>query len=183
MATEIEIKAWVDHRDELEARLRSMAIFIGPYRKQDVYFTYDRPQPGQEGATAFRIREDGGRFIVTNKVKTIRDGVEVSLENEFTVSDAGEFERMMVALGFHSYIRKEKIGTAWKLGAINVDFSLVTGLGDFIELEILLENGAGEPAITRAKEALLAALSELGLSAERMEALPYTELLARRGHS
>lgn len=172
MSLEVELKARVAEPEKLETALRARAELLGPYHKQDVYFR-------NSAGLGFRLRLENGDPIVTQKVKVIRDQMEVSQENEFTVSDAPAFRRMMENLGFSPWINKEKTGTAWQLGPVKVDFSLVTGLGHFVELEILLPLGSPPAAVAEAQARLIAGLEELGLSRDDLEPVPYTVLLGK----
>lgn len=172
MLLEVELKARVAQPEALKLSLARLGVFHEAFHKQDVYF---RSVAGQ----SFRLRLENGQPIVTHKIKLIRDAMEVSQENEFFVSDPQAFQRMMEALGFSAYITKEKLGEAWEAAGIKVDFSLVTGLGHFVELELLLPLDSSEPDIQAAQARLLTLLRALGLSEADLEPTPYTVLLGR----
>jgi adenylate cyclase class 2 len=146
--------------------------------------------------------------LVTYKHKEISDGIEVNDEREFTVSapsaetssseDAGAslFEDLLIRLGLYKGICKEKQGRAWTIppqapgqsgagqsGAeqrpILAELSLVTGLGWFVELEILAEDGDGQ-TVEESRKRLLALLEKLEIPADRIEARPYTVMLREK---
>jgi adenylate cyclase class 2 len=173
MAYEIEVKAWIDDPGALKRHLADIATSVRDYVKEDVYL---RAPSGQD----YRIRHDGGQSICTFKEKTIRDGVEVSREVEFTVSDADAFEELALRCSSTVFARKRKTGSVYTLPEANVEVSHVDGLGDFVEIERMVEkNDDGEH--DRAQQIVRRILATLGVDEGRIEPRPYTTLLADRG--
>ncbi|MCA1754987.1 MAG: class IV adenylate cyclase [Spirochaeta sp.] len=180
MSVEIELKVWVDDRPHVEAELQRRFGVGEQYHKSDRYFSVTCG----ESPVEFRLRQDGERTVFTHKAKKIHDGIETSQENEFDVPEPRAFERFIHTLGAHEYIRKEKIGRRFRSGDMVLELSEVVGLGDFLELELLVsEEAAGEPARHAAcVRRLHTMLDELELSRSRIEATPYTVLLAERAN-
>ncbi|AFG37007.1 class IV adenylate cyclase [Spirochaeta africana] len=170
---EIETKAWVNDMGELEQQVAARGRLVRRYHKKDVYF---RPISGPQ----VRVRsETDGSGTVTRKYKEIRDGVETSREDEFTVDRPELAERLLQDLGAEEYIRKEKIGSAYEVDGLTVELSEVVGLGQFIEIEwVGPDEGPGTAEAARGKVVSLAAA--LGIGPERFEARPYTQLLLER---
>lgn len=173
---EIELKVPASDPAGLERRLDLLAPRGGSFFKEDVYYC---PATDPNGPTAFRIRLDGGVWVVTHKSKTINpQGIEESRETEFGVSDAKAFDRFACELGYVAAIRKTKKGRWWQLGPnFKAELSEVPPLGHWLELEILLDEAAAEPQIQGAKSRLHACLLELGLDPDRAEKRPYTQML------
>ncbi len=176
MATEIEIKAWVDDKAALRARLAETAEYRGGYDKDDEYW-----KPA-EGAAAFgsgvRLRRltAGPEATVNFKRKEVRAGMEINDEQEFEVSDAAVFAELLSRLGLRPWMRKRKKGEAWDIGGITAELSDIDGLGVFIELEILEEDDS--PAtVERARKRLFETLDGLGIDRSRVESRYYTEML------
>jgi adenylate cyclase class 2 len=142
--------------------------------------------------------------LVTYKHKEITDGIEVNDEREFTVCvPSGEtssseddnaalvFEDLLTRLGLYKGINKEKQGKAWTIppeaagqsGAVQppilAELSLVTGLGWFVELEIIAEDDKAQ-AVGESRKRLLALLEKLEIPADRIEARPYTLMLREK---
>jgi adenylate cyclase class 2 len=140
--------------------------------------------------------------LVTYKHKEISDGIEVNDEREFTVSSpsaetssledataASTFEDLLTRLGLRKGICKEKQGRAWTIqpqsagrsGVVQrpilAELSLVTGLGWFVELEIIAEDDEGQ-TVEESRKRLLALLEKLEIPADRIEARPYTTMLS-----
>jgi adenylate cyclase class 2 len=141
--------------------------------------------------------------LVTYKHKEISNGIEVNDEREFTVSalsgetssseDAGAsvFEDLLIRLGLYKGISKEKQGRAWTIppqatgqsGTVQrpilAEISLVTGLGWFVELEIIAEGDDGQ-TVEESRKQLLTLLEKLEIPADRIESKPYTVMLREK---
>jgi adenylate cyclase class 2 len=180
MAYEIEVKAWIEDPAALKQHLADISTAVKDYTKEDVYFRAPVP-PATGGASAahpleYRLRRQGGQNICTFKEKTIHDGVEVSREVEFTVSDADAFEELALRSGAKVFARKKKTGSVYALPDANVEVSHVDGLGDFVEIEKIVES-TEETEHRRAQQTVRRILSSLGVDEARIEARPYTTLL------
>lgn len=199
MAYEIEIKAWIDDPPAIRAQLRARATSIKDYVKEDVYFRspvvaaadpasggdasdtatarLGPPPSGAETPQEFRLRREGGTNVCTFKEKTIRRGVEVNREYEFTVSDGNAFEELVLRSGCRVFARKRKSGSVFALPEANVEVSHVDGLGDFVEIEKLVEEHDSD-AHNAAEETVRRVLDSLGVPESAIEERPYTTLLA-----
>jgi adenylate cyclase class 2 len=147
--------------------------------------------------------------LVTYKQKEVTDGIEVNDEREFTVSApfskgvpssesaAPIFEDLLTRFGLCKGISKEKQGRAWTIppesarqsgagqsGAVQrpilAELSLVTGLGWFLEIEIIAEDDE-EQTVEESRKRLLTLLEKLEITADRIEARPYTLMLREKG--
>lgn len=190
MRTEVEIKAWVDDMKALRERVAARYAHAGSYVKEDVYYRLPGDGAGTgapsqraggqgayAGAIEFRLRIDSGEAIVTAKRKSIVDGVEVNDEMEYTVSDPAAFERFAEYLGAAVFSRKRKTGDRYKAGAATIELSHVDRLGDFIEIERLVESD--DPAlISQADREVRRLLDELGIPASKVEPRYYVDMLA-----
>jgi adenylate cyclase class 2 len=200
MATEIELKAWVENPEELKKRLKILGIYDCAYDKSDIYWVFGeemgKPTPiPPSGVRIRRETETGGdqiphsRVLVTYKVKEISSGIEVNDEREFEIAPenvpdrgAAAFEGLLGRLGLKPAIRKRKQGFAWHCGDIRAELSQVEDLGWFIELEILKE--APDPdTIRQCREQLLFLLEKLGIPPGSIEGRPYTKMLAEGGEN
>jgi adenylate cyclase class 2 len=199
MAYEIEIKAWIDDPPAIRAQLSRRATSIKDYVKEDVYFRspvfaaaepasggdasdnatarLGPPPSGAEAPQEFRLRREGGTNVCTFKEKTIRRGVEVNREYEFTVSDGNAFEELVSRSGCRVFARKRKSGSVFALPEANVEVSHVDGLGDFVEIEKLVEEHDSD-AHDAAEETVRRILDSLGVPESAIEGRPYTTLLA-----
>ncbi len=199
MAYEIEIKAWIDDPPAIRAQLSARATSIKDYVKEDVYYRapvvpatdlesgdgapdmaaarLGPPPPGAAAPQEFRLRREGGANVCTFKEKTIRRGVEVNREHEFTVSDGDAFEELVLRSGCRVFARKRKSGSVFALPEANVEVSHVDGLGDFVEIEKLVEEHDADAHDT-AEATVRRILDSLGVPESAIEGRPYTTLLA-----
>jgi adenylate cyclase class 2 len=200
MPFEIELKARLDDSTLVEQRLSGLGTFCRSYKKADSYWF--PTQTGTGGApippSGVRVRRESGMsadgaayesVLVTYKQKEITDGIEVNDEREFTVSVAQPFEDLLSRLGLCQGICKEKQGRAWTIpsqsagqsGAVQrpilAELSLVTGLGWFVELEIIAEDN-DQQTVEECRKQLLALLEKLEIPAKQIEARPYTSMLS-----
>lgn len=180
MAYEIEIKAWLTEPEALLRRLEARTDRVKEYVKEDVYYRAPAAAPGGE-AQEFRLRRESGENICTFKEKNIRRGVEVNRELEFTVSDAEAFHELVLRSGCSVFARKKKTGRVFSLPEADVEVSHIAGLGDFVEIEKIVEQD--DPAHHDAAEQVVRdLLRDLGIDENAIEARPYTRMLTERGH-
>ena len=174
MKTEIEMKAWVNDPKRLKVELDNRCTFLREFFKDDSYFKGPAvgPAPGQE----FRLRRDDGPGVCTFKDRVIKDGVEINAEGEFTVSDPEMFLRLMARLGAEPFVAKKKRGRAYAHDGLTIELHEVEDLGNFIEVECVLESPTEEEAAAT-QEKIRGFLLSVGVGAEQVEATPYTRLL------
>jgi predicted adenylyl cyclase CyaB len=201
MPLEIELKAHLDDSTQIEQRLFGLGTYCRSYKKSDSYWFPLQIVAGGMSLppSGLRVRRESGTdadgaayesVLVTYKHKEISDNIEVNDEREFTVSAAPPFEDLLTRFGLHKGISKEKQGRAWAIppeatgqsGAVQrpilAELSLVTGLGWFIELEIIAEED--EQTVEESRKRLLALLEKLEIPADRIESRPYTVMLKEK---
>ncbi len=176
MAFEVELKARISEEDAKVLLKRIREVFPevreAGISKDDLYFcSEDLPR-----LTQFRIRRGMGDPVVTRKRKSLRDGIEVNEEIEFSVSAAREFIRFAEDLGFTVSLQKQKRGIAFMTGNMTLEVVSVSSLGMFLEIEILLDTG-DEAEVAQAREKLLLTLDRLQISRDSVEGRYYTEML------
>jgi adenylate cyclase class 2 len=204
LALEIELKVHIDDFAPVKERISALGNYLRSYKKSDSYwFSIQAAPPEVTVMPGLRVRRERGldssgqiqeATLITYKVKEISDGIEVNDEREFTISDADIFEDLLCRLGLYKDICKEKEGWAWAISPLAIspddagkspavpqpiilaELSLVTGLGWFLELEIMSDDGS-EYAIARSRQQLLATLEKLEIPAEWIESRPYTAML------
>ncbi|MDR2633843.1 MAG: class IV adenylate cyclase [Treponema sp.] len=189
MCIEIELKAWVADPQGVRNTLNTgLSLVSRAFEKEDAYW---HPVSGIPAApfppSGIRIRKETHtdaqgsltrKVLVTYKTKEVRDGIEVNHEREFSVSDGPLFEDLLRRFGFEPGIGKHKKGWAWDYEGITVELVQVSGLGWFVELEILEDEDQTE-TVAAARSRLLDLLHRLGIAQDKIESRYYTELLAR----
>jgi adenylate cyclase class 2 len=142
------------------------AIEAEPHdESNDLYDDAERKLSGS-GRTV-RVRRAAGRAILTYKgAARFEGGARVREERETEVSDPGETDAILRALGLQRRFRYEKRREEWRRGGCLVALD-ETPIGNFVEIE-------GSP------DEIRKLIAELGLDSS--EAIPYSypELYARR---
>jgi adenylate cyclase class 2 len=183
MALEIEIKAWIRRPEVTRRLIEERCVFRKNYLKEDIYFSAPEGSAfaggkaaGKTGEPDLRIRSENGEWICTHKEKTIRNGLEVNEENEFTLSDGPLLGRLLEKLGCRENLRKVKQGKSYSCRGLNVEVSDVRGLGLFVEAEKVLEQAAPED-LDRWEKTIREFLAEIGVRDEDIESRPYSLML------
>ena len=193
---EVELKAHVADRAAVEMALASFAVFDGPVDKLDAYW-HGPDWRLARGKKGFRVRAEGGRSVVTFKNKRSEGGIEVNREREFEISDAEAFAEFAQRLGCEPFYRKRKRGARYRVDPeadadlrpacdgmdrreATIELVEVEGLGDFIEIEVLLPDDDAS-AVTRARDEIRSLLERAGIPAEAVEPRYYSELLMEAG--
>jgi adenylate cyclase class 2 len=204
MPLEIELKARLADCAPVEKRLSVLGTYCRSYKKSDSYWFPAQTAVGGMSLplSGVRVRRESGTdadgtahesVLVTWKNKEISDGIEVNDEREFMVSAASQeagasgFEELLERLGLYRGICKEKQGRAWTVPpdtagghSILAEVSLVTGLGWFLEIEIIADDTGGA-VVAESRKQLLALLRKLEIPAESIESRPYTAMLREKG--
>ena len=175
MAKEVECKVAIDPcliaslPDVISRTLGDSPLT--PVEKYDVYY-------GRKGKEAeFRIRKDGTTVVVTRKQKEERaDGVEVNCEIEFHVSE-GDVHAFFTSLGYIPLIEKRKVGSMWRDGNLTVELVHVKGLGDYLEMELLLADDANESELKNALNRLATLRLRFGVADLPLEGRYYNDML------
>jgi adenylate cyclase, class 2 len=197
---EVELKAHLRDRAAALATVASFARPAGKVDKRDAYW-HGSDWRLNRGTRGFRLRSErageGGSSVVTYKTKRAEGGIEINREREFEVSDSGAFVEFALRLGCEPFFNKRKTGYAFKVGGrearpsetkpgeawleeATIEIIEVAGLGDFIEIEVLLEDE--DPGrIALAQGEVRALLARSGVSEADIESRFYSELLIEAG--
>ena len=178
MAVEIEAKAWVDDWEAVESALSEQYRFVREFTKSDRYFLFpgqEKPGPGLF-ASAFRVRTDGEKAYVTFKRKELRGDTEVNQEREFIVDDVAGFVDLAARLECREHFAKVKRGRHYEDGETTIELVHVEGLGDFLEVEIVLDQTDDDRA-SEMSESIRSVIVGCGIPPDRIERRPYMELL------
>lgn len=197
---EIELKAHVRNKSEVERLLATFAAYENTVEKYDVYWQFPSPNTSNNTITSnnfdtsnsivkVRIREERisksstveSKTIVTYKKKEVRineegNSYEVNEENEFTISDRKPFELILKDVGFSIELCKQKTVQEWRYERALLELCTVKGLGEFLEIEILAENKDDE-TVTKARSELLSLLAKCEIPQSEIEKRYYSEML------
>ena len=147
---EAEMKFNGDHK-KLRSLLTDMdAINKGKEENIDVYFMHP-VKDYRKTDEALRIRKIGDFMEITYKGPKINEESKSREEINIEVSDLGNAETFLKRLGFTVSGRVEKIREKWQLDTITITLDNVKNLGEYIELEMLVEDNV-DHAVSRLKE-------------------------------
>jgi predicted adenylyl cyclase CyaB len=167
MPTNVEIKARLRDRQRVEDLVRARADH-GPELiiQEDVFFSCE--------AGRLKLRKfsaDRGELIFYRRLDT-----EGPTESRFFKAPTGDPDAMAAAmtaaLGEIGTVRKRR--TLYLVGQTRVHLDEVEGLGDWLELEVVLEPGQSADDGVRIAEELMATL---GIATDDLEARAYVDLL------
>ena len=164
---EVELKFRCDDPQRLEADLSRLgALRADEVRQVDQYLNHPQRDFAQTDE-AVRIRDTNGQTSLTYKgplvdleSKTRRE-IELDLAGDQAREKLGEW---LLAVGFRPVLQVEKTRQAWTLSRggrdVEIVLDLVTGLGQFVELETV----AAEADLAPARRLLQDLAGELGLT-------------------
>lgn len=168
MARNVEIKARVRDRPALVERIERVAT-AGPdeLRQHDVFFDC------HVGRLKLRRFADGGGELIAYQ-RADREGPETSRYQLVSCAEPEDLEAALTeALGVLGEVRKRR--TLWLVGRTRIHLDEVEGLGTFVELEVVLAEGAS----AREGEAEAAELmARLGIEDRDLVSTAYVDLLA-----
>ena len=165
---EIEVKLRIPSPEVLAPRLG--AAGFRPVRPEalEVSVLWDRSGELQAADCALRVRRYAGRCLLTWKGARVADPrLKVRPERETEVADPEALEAILEALGYAPVLRMEKRRAIWERAGLEACLDR-TPFGCFLELE-------GE------REAIQAAMAELGLDPGQIETRSYAVLFSEQG--
>ncbi len=163
----IEIKSPLENRGEVEDRLRSLdAHHVWTRHQRDTFYRVDR------GWLKLREGEGVPAELISYQRSTENSGPRASVYHREPLEDAGRWHSLLGhVLERETVVTKTR--SLWRLHHTRVHLDQVEGLGDFLELETVLD-GIEEDEGREESDAVIAAL---GLDPARFLARPYRDLL------
>lgn len=168
MPANIEIKAFVDDLASVEKKVRAVTN-ESPHvsRQEDVFFHCPT------GRLKLRISD-----VTTGKLIWYRRADETGpSRSEYIVSATNEPEtlRETLARALGEWMVVHKTRSVYLLGQTRVHLDQVEGLGTFVELEVVLQEGQSDDDGVRIAEELM---ESLGIDRSRLVECAYADLLA-----
>jgi adenylate cyclase, class 2 len=165
---EIEVKLRIPAVEELAPRLRAAGFALVHPEDLEVSVLWDRAGGLQALDSALRLRRYGDLALLTWKGPRVADPrLKIRPERETAVADPEAMEAILRALGFEPVLTMEKRRAVWARADLEACLDR-TPYGCFLELE-------------GGREAIAAAMAELGLGPELIEPRSYAALFAGRG--
>lgn len=177
---EVEIKLPVSDRTDMEQKLRQLNFADGDLvEESDTYFNSDI-HDFKRNDEALRVRrrtnivtEESISFMTYKGIKL--DKVSLAREElECGISDAATGEAILCAIGFRKLCPVRKLRRYYQREDMTVCADQVEGLGDFLEVEILVPS---EEERANALERMRELLAELGHCMEETTRVSYLSML------
>lgn len=170
MPTNVEIKARVDDLAAIRSRAEALAGSPGEYLTQeDTFFRTSR------GRLKLRMLAPARAELIYYE-RTDAPGPKRSDYRVSPASDPAALRDVLsAALGIRGIVRKRR--TLCIVGQTRIHLDEVEGLGDFVELEVVLRPGQGPDEGESIARDLMA---RLGIPADGLVAGAYLDLLERR---
>jgi adenylate cyclase class 2 len=175
---EVEVKyRVVDHRVIKDALSRLNAKFLEHTEEVDTYFN----SPVRDFAKtdeALRLRAYGdGTVVFTYKGPRIGNVGKTREELNVTINDFNIMFEILRRLGFREVAKVVKKRDIYNYENFTIYLDTVEGLGNFVEVETLVND---EELINKATEDILVLGDKLGLSRDWIERRTYLELMLER---
>ncbi|HEY1835824.1 MAG TPA: class IV adenylate cyclase [Candidatus Saccharimonadales bacterium] len=147
---EIEIKAHVNnHKAVIEKCVKAGVALSKPLKQHDIVYARPGDKGGGKDSVGLRIRTENDKVIWFTLKKILGSGLD-KIEHEVRVDDAKELAAIIKLLGFELYSDLTKVRRKAKVGNIEICVDEVTGLGNFIEAEMLVDNEADHDRVVAA---------------------------------
>ena len=181
---EVELKAALTEIQAQTIPEHLLALGFRPgeqVRELDVYLNGGGERDFRKTDEALRLRQvqdlHTGRTEtrMTYKGPKLDDRSSTRMEYEITVSDLETARKLLEALEFYPAASVDKVRQTMEKDAVTVCLDRVTGLGSYLELEILQESGSQQQAV----DTLLELLDTLNVSRQALTRDSYLELLER----
>jgi adenylate cyclase class 2 len=135
MAKETEIKFRMADMRALTRALRRAGFRQTTPSTHEMNALYDQPgQKLRKRGEMLRLRQYGGKWILTHKAKGTEGRHKVRAERETGIEDGKQLDSILCALGYTPTFRYEKFRAVWEDGTGHVVLDK-TPIGDFGEIE------------------------------------------------
>lgn len=166
MAHNVEIKAYLEEPEALEARLERLADSEPILLQQEDVFFYSR-----NGRLKLRKSGDRAELIYYERADAPEPTESQYLKT--SIADGATLEAMLsVALDVRGTVRKQR--RLYRIGQTRVHLDEVEGLGSFVELEV--ELGAAQPP-SEGRAIANELMEKIGVSEGDLVAAAYIDLL------
>lgn len=173
---EIEIKAKLENEEAVLAKLSELGVsFSSPATQDDTIYAKETGtlEAFLSNSLFLRLRVvDGSRTVFTAKYHENRDAANdtYATEYETEVSSRDVMEQILLLQGYKEAVRVQKTRRTAAHNGWEICLDQVEGLGSFIEVEQMAEDGADPRAIY---ESLKAFLGSIGLQESAVTTMRY----------
>ncbi|MDA3856100.1 MAG: class IV adenylate cyclase [Candidatus Woesearchaeota archaeon] len=176
---EVELKARVDNKQEILSKFEELNFqYIKEEEQEDIIFLknefLDSKGKIKDGGIVFRIRIVNSKKIF--EIKEIDRNVGGGIEYKIDIADMSSTKRIIEKLGFEEFFTIKKQRAYYQFEDFEIALDNVDGLGEFIEVELMVEADSQKE---EAKKRCLYLLKKLGLEAN-LEKQKYGDLIIEK---
>ena len=146
MRKEIEVKARAEDLKLIGRNLEKIGCVLSkPLTQRDIIFVvanYGNFTEFQPGKNILRIRESGGKFLLT--LKQPQSNELDCIEHETEIADPDEMKRVLLLMGYQEIVRVNKTRIKTNHNGWEICLDELEGLGSFIEVEKIAEEENAE---------------------------------------
>ncbi len=139
MCSEIETKLKVDSHQPIEAALEQLgAEFIEVQLQSDEYFDdVNRTFTNEDKCLRLRSQkaDHKHRLFLTYKGPKEKHQIKIRPEIEIEITNAGDAQKLLLALGYKLMMTVQKKRTLWKFNQCDIALDELPLLGTFVEIE------------------------------------------------
>ncbi|MFX1466744.1 MAG: class IV adenylate cyclase [Promethearchaeota archaeon] len=174
---EVEVKAKISHPNEIIKRLNAQATFLKEIYQEDIYFNApDRDFKITDEALRVRISSEGSALTykgpkIGNLIDKTREEISVRI-----IKDQ-ETIQILEKLGFQPVAEVSKKRLLFRFSDLNISIDFVKDLGEFIEVEGLVQT---QKEITSKRTKIFNFLKTLNIPLKDYERRSYLELLLNK---
>lgn len=180
---EVEIKVQIQNKEQLAEELRNNGFEKGNlFRETDIYFDKESGEL-RKGDQALRIRQYENLTLhektscITYKGPKLDQISMTRKELEMKIEDGETGKEILANLGFHPVMPVVKLRQYYHKKEMTACLDHVEGLGDYLELEIVVEN---EEEKEEGLDSILALLAKLGYRKEDIIRTSYLSMLQKK---
>ena len=142
---EIEVKARIDNADELVKKAQNFGFcFTEVTTQKDIIFLPEGIKFSEirSGVPVVRVRNQNGQKITLTLKKRLENELN-KIEHEIVASDDVEAAKILENLNLYEVVRVDKNRREGHFNDLGICIDEVEGLGSFVEMEKLCEEGDG----------------------------------------
>ncbi len=170
---EVEIKAKLNK--DIEKKVNRQAKYQKKIRQVDTYYNHPNRDFGKTDET-LRIRESDSNVLLTYKGPKKDTKSKSREELDIQIGDIFELKKILLKLGFNKVAEVKKVRRDYHLDDFKVSLDTVEELGDFIEIEKIVDEEKYEESL----DEVLKLAKVLGIDTDSIETRSYLELLIEK---
>jgi len=154
---EVEVKAKIQDRETIkQALIKRNARHLGTEVQRDHVYGFEGDFPPRDGGVIARIREKNGTCVLEFKEINRKIG---GVELAFAIPEVAGYDAFLAKLRFKQFFTMDKTRESYTLDGFTICLDQVKELGEFIEVEKMIESRSLKEKTRKECEAFLEELA------------------------